>query len=658
MSKRYTIAALLCFAMLAAASRSFGQDFQAAKKNLNQLIAVLKSDASREAKADALRQLAVVAPKEAVPAIAALLPSEELNHMARYALEPIPDPSVDEAFRAALGNVKGKPLVGVIGSIGVRKDAGAVPVLAKFLADPDPVVAEAAARALGKIGTVDAGKAIASALPTAPAGSQLYFCEGLLRCAEAMTAKEPAEAVAVYDRLRAMDAHHQVRTGAIRGAILARGKNGLPLLKEYLASKQYPLFQAAVHTTIEMSGAEVTAALAEAATQASADGQVLITLAMGKRGDPAALPALFAMVKAPSKEVQAAALRAVAEIGGSPAIAGLVQLMASPDAQVASLATQAFASIPGRQADDIVASMLASADNAKRIGGIELAARRRMKSAMPALLKAAADSDANVRSAAMRRLGELADSSDLPTLLDLLLKAKADEVGAAEQAVGAVCVRAEKPEASVQRLVAALPQAGAAQQSAIIRVLGAVGGAEALKAVRGAAVGADTDRQVRITAIRALSTWKTTDAAPDLLFLARNSTNENDKILALNSYLRMANRGDIPAEQRLAMCKEAAPLVQRNEEKRLLIADLAAINTIESLNLILPYAQDQGAKQEAIAAILNSADRMIQRRQTPAGVLNQLVPLLEKVAAAGNENQAQRANALIAQAKRNAGQNR
>src|SRR6478672_8696036 len=93
-----------------------------AKDQEAKLIAVLKSDAPRKAKADACRELARVGTQEAVAPLAALLCNEELSHMARYGLEPIPDPSVDVALREALGKAKGRPLVGVIGSIGVRRD--------------------------------------------------------------------------------------------------------------------------------------------------------------------------------------------------------------------------------------------------------------------------------------------------------------------------------------------------------------------------------------------------------------------------------------------------------------------------------------------------------------------------------------------------------
>ena len=114
-----------------------------------ELIAVLKSNASREEKAGACRKLALVGTRESVPALAALLGDEALGHMARYALEPIPDPAVDAALRNALGKLKGRSLVGVVGSIGVRRDAQAVERLTGLLDDGDAEVVQAAAKAAG-----------------------------------------------------------------------------------------------------------------------------------------------------------------------------------------------------------------------------------------------------------------------------------------------------------------------------------------------------------------------------------------------------------------------------------------------------------------------------------------------------------------------------
>src|SRR5213593_1928033 len=135
------------------------------------LIKVLKSHAPPEDKAIACKQLAIYGTKDAVPALAALLPDAKLASWARIALEAIPDPAADDALRRAMGKLKGKLLVGTINSIGYRRDAKAVKGLGKRLnKDADAEVASAAAVALGRIGGDKASAALERALAAARAG--------------------------------------------------------------------------------------------------------------------------------------------------------------------------------------------------------------------------------------------------------------------------------------------------------------------------------------------------------------------------------------------------------------------------------------------------------------------------------------------------------
>jgi HEAT repeat protein len=188
-----------------------------AREQEAKLIAVLKSDASRKAKADACRELARVGSQESVAPLAALLCDEELSHMARYGLEPIPDPSVDAALRDALEKAKGRQLVGVIGSIGVRRDPKALPALAKLLGDSDAEVSCAAARSLGRIGSLEAATTLEKALPNAPEAGRLAVCEGLFRCADALRAQgQRQEARTIYEQLRAAAVPEHVKQGATR----------------------------------------------------------------------------------------------------------------------------------------------------------------------------------------------------------------------------------------------------------------------------------------------------------------------------------------------------------------------------------------------------------------------------------------------------------
>lgn len=109
------------------------------------------SGASTYAKAKACMRLAVAGGTSAVPAIAPLLADAQLSSYARFALEPNPDPSASDALRAALATAKGTMLIGIINSIGHRRDAKALAALEKLRHDPDLEVVRAADAAMGRI---------------------------------------------------------------------------------------------------------------------------------------------------------------------------------------------------------------------------------------------------------------------------------------------------------------------------------------------------------------------------------------------------------------------------------------------------------------------------------------------------------------------------
>ncbi|RKY09370.1 MAG: hypothetical protein DRP66_02465, partial [Planctomycetota bacterium] len=338
---------LIAMLLLACSAQSFAQTVAPAGSE-PKLIAVLESkDASYKEKADACRQLAIIATKDSVGVLAGLLGDEKLSHMARYAMETIPDASVDIAFGKALGKLKGPQLVGLIGSIGVRgRSRGVFGKLIDMLDDPDPDVAQAAARALGKIPRRRSRsaivKALTDALETAPSANKPAICEGLFRCAESIAAHGHADkSVEIYDRLLKLDAPHQVRAGALRGAILARGDDGGKLLGEYLQSDDYTMFSAAVQTAQEMTDSEVTKVLTNALDGLSADNKILIFQTLGKRGDSAACASLVRQAKSGPKPVRVAAIEALAEIGDASAVGPLTTLMTDSDGDIAKAAQEA-----------------------------------------------------------------------------------------------------------------------------------------------------------------------------------------------------------------------------------------------------------------------------------------------------------------------------
>jgi HEAT repeat protein len=195
-----------------------------------QLVQILKDPAATVFQKDkACMRLAMVGTKDAVPALAALLGDPQFSHYARFGLVPIPDPSVDDALRGALKTLKGKLLVGVIDSIGQRKDAKAVEPLAKMMYDTDAEVAQAAAATLGRISGPQATKALQDGLAKTKGPARTAVAAAGLVCAEGLLAQGDRKgALALFGALSRPDMPRSVRLAAMHSTIAVETALGRP----------------------------------------------------------------------------------------------------------------------------------------------------------------------------------------------------------------------------------------------------------------------------------------------------------------------------------------------------------------------------------------------------------------------------------------------
>lgn len=185
------------------------------------LIRILTDSGAPEfKKAKACQRVGELGAKEAVPALSALLPNDHLSTYARYGLEPIADPSADDALRAALTKLKGNQLIGVINSIGKRRDAKASPVLVKMMYGADPEVARAATAALGSIGTESSAKELHAALARTKGPMRIAVADACLICADRfLTQGKRDQALALYAALSTPDMPKPARLGAMSAIV-------------------------------------------------------------------------------------------------------------------------------------------------------------------------------------------------------------------------------------------------------------------------------------------------------------------------------------------------------------------------------------------------------------------------------------------------------
>jgi len=198
----------------------------AARKALEKsLVETLAGGISRSAQDYVCRKLRVVGTRQSVGALAALLADEKTSHIARYALERIPDEWAAEAMRDALPKVSSKLKPGIIGSLGVRRDKKSIKAISKLLGNSDIQVAKAAAQSLGLIGTSAAVKELSKFAKKAPANMKMPVGDACLVCAEQLLAGgEKSEAVALYKALGGDDQPKRIKVAATKGILTAATK--------------------------------------------------------------------------------------------------------------------------------------------------------------------------------------------------------------------------------------------------------------------------------------------------------------------------------------------------------------------------------------------------------------------------------------------------
>ncbi len=568
-------------------------------QNEKELIAILRSDASEAEKGLACKNLSVYGSDECVPEVAKLLGNEKLSSWARITLEAIPGSAADEALRKAAESVQGRQLVGVLNSIGVRRDAKAVGHLVRRVADQDSEVASAAAVALGRIGNADASKALRSALAASPAGVKSAVAEGLILCAEQLLASgDGAAAVKIYDEVRKADVPRQRMLEATRGAILARGKEGIPLLVEQLRSNDKGLFQIALGTAREFPDSEIDKALAGAIDGAFPERAALIVTAMADRPKTVDLAAIKKAAGSGAKPVRLAAISALGRVGDASCLAPLLDIAVESDAELGKKAKEALADLPGESVDKEIVTRLNQTQGKTYPVLIELVGQRRVD-AIPALIKAADSADRAVRFAALTSLGNTVPDKYLSVLITQVVSPKDSETApVAQAALKTAAVRMPDRDACATQLAAALNRAPGETKRVLLDILLEVGGAKALQAVAAAAKSSDPMLQDKGSDV--LGKWMTIDAAPVLLDLAKSGGRYQGR--AYRGYLRVARQFAASQEQRVEMCQTALDATRQPAEQKLVLDVLKAYPSVEGLKLVVKVAQNAELKSDAAAA--------------------------------------------------------
>ncbi|WP_428307736.1 HEAT repeat domain-containing protein [Lacipirellula sp.] len=566
------------------------------------LIEVLKTG-EPAAKAIACKKLAVLGTKDSVPLLAPLLEDEQLASWARLALEVIDDPSADAALRDAASKANGQLAIGAINSLGARRDQQAakliVDAFAAAMKADDIEAVDAAAWALGRIGGDNAVATLRGALKNESPAVRNAAAQGLVLAAEGLLkAGQQTAAAQIYDEARGAEVPVQRQLEATRGAILARGEAGIPLLVEQLRSDNKKFVQLGLGTARELPGAQVAAALVKELETASPERAPLLIYALADRKELVDAPAIFRAAVEGDDSIQLAAIKVLARADAPQRIDALLQAAADDNADVSLAAATALADMQGTRVNGHLVELLPTANGKQLAVLLNLVGKRRLE-ATNAVTKALANDDAAVRQAALAAFGETVTPAQLPLLVKECVAARdAADGKVAWRALKSAAVRMPDREACAEQLAAALAGADADDQAQLVDILGAVGGKQAIDAMAGVMQqGSDA---VLDAGTRALGNWMEVDAAPVMLELATSIKGDKYQVRALRSYIRLARQFKMSDAARAEMCEKALDAATRNDERELVFAVLERYPNEHSLRVAKAATAQPELKERAV----------------------------------------------------------
>lgn len=630
----------------------------AADPNEKELISTLQSKASPQQKDAACAVLKRIGTAQSVPALASLLTDEQLSHSARYALESMESEAAGQALIAALDTTSGPTKVGIVNSLGVRREVKAVPALSKIFgatlaavsdgknADPqdrnsDSALMVASAKALGDIASATAIRGLETALIQSSGPARLAIADGLLRAAQVLANRnEEPKPFNIYQALWKLPGSNQVRIAAFRGMMLSCGGRVVTLLPEAISSSDPFQRTTALQLVHELPNPKLTRALVNILPRLQPEVQVALLDGLGQRSDTNATPAVLAALRSSSPEVRVAAITALSTLGETSVVAPLVRIAASTTGAEQTAARQtlielnrgniAAALIAAQVSDPSSASPEARAEAARALG------IRGDKTAVPDLLAAAQGGSDSARQASFEALALLVDDTQLGALVRLVQMAKDENARSqAGAALNGACQRlqAKKGGVEVAPIVEALSTGSPETRIALLPVCSSQMDPRLRKALRENL--SNSDPKVRGAAIHALSDTTDPDLLPDLVSVASNTPEESLRTLTIGAIVRLTTQEEkvkIPDPERLAIFKKVLATSLTAPQKRMVLSGLSEIPQPEALQVAAGMIDDNATQNEAARAIAKIAAAL------PASQSNVAREPLKRAAAATQDS--------------------
>ena len=594
------------------------------------------------------RHLHMVGAAASIPVLVELLSDPEVAHTARYALARYDDPAVDEALIGAGEKLAGDLKIGVLNSLGNRRSANAIPLMAESLKSKDPAVRRAAAYALGRIG----GEKAVEVLEGASADDEptrIELANALLGCAESLSADNPDAVVAIYEKLAADPVTTQVKFAAFRGLFLNQKGASAELLNVALDDADDAFRAFAIQLVNEVDSEEAVNALIDLLKTTDDVMKVVILRAMGDRGESRFETAVRdCLATSTNADVSKTALYAMGEVGTTQSISALLDVASGDTEELKSVAAASLRNLKGEVIDPALIQTASNSDddNRLRVAAIEALARRKTHGATSTMMKLADSDDTALRLAAANALAVIGTTDEFPALCRMAVaRTDSAERSAILDACRRVLQRTEDPEGMGQLALQELAKTPVSSQAVLIELLALSGSDEACAFVQSAVKqGAPDLRRVGLATMKA---WPNAAPIDDLVAVFKAPRSSEERSLALEGCIAIAQYvDDAPA-----LFKQILERVSTDADRKQILGGMGKVGeTAEMIRIAEEFFDNPALRPTAGLTMVHVSNRL--RRSDEDAAMATLEKVIQEV---GHADVRQRALNVIKEIEKQEG---
>jgi uncharacterized protein (DUF1778 family) len=381
-------------------------------------------------------------------------------------------------------------------------------------------------------------------------------------------------------------------------------------------------------------GEATTARLANLLPGLGAAAQNELVLALGARGDRAALPAVRTLLES-SKDaaLKNACLTVLGMLGGPAEVPVLVgALAASEPERTGARQSLLLLDPPGSDAAILAAAAAAAPDLRSQLWTIltERNAWGRLSEALPQVVASIGDGNAAVRKAALAAVAQAGAAAEVPGIVKALLAApEGQDRNDIERTLVTVCTRGRDSARSAAAFFGLFTAATDADRETLVAPLGRIGGPQARGVVDALIDAPDPAR--RRSGIEAIVRWPDAGVADRLLSLTDSAADPAERDRLLNALIRIGPQPDngLNEEKKLELLQKTIGLCRADKDRARVLERAHAIRTIASFRFVVPYL-DQPALAEAAA---RSVVELAHHRQLRDAHKDEFIKALDRVPA-------------------------